>query len=1693
MGHDKTNRGRRSAARAGLGIGLVALWLFAFAPSALAAPSHPPIPSLDITGLNRACGVATDSKGDLYASSAGDGEVKVFNEAHTEIGSIANSNEPCGLAVDTNGNLYVSEQGTGEVVRYEPNAYPLTATPSYGAPTTIDASGEAKGIAVDPTDNRVYVAEGDHVQVYQSDGTSGQNEIQRIQIFSSVTGGTFELAFEGQETSPIPYNAAAAEVEAALESLSTIGSGDVSVTFETSSSGLRRYFVTFEGPLASEDVPSLLLNGAGLTPANAGEISTTTPGFAFDGRIAEGELEDATGVATYTYGTDQFSTTHYLYVADAGSPDSIQILSTQGDVRSFKPRRTIEEAGGQPLEFGPAGSAVAADPSNGHFYLYDAGHHALDEFEASGQLLDQTTSGAPEDAEPAAIAVFPSQDEVQLLTLEATGGSFALEFEGESTAAIPVRSLTGKPKAAEVRAALEALAAIGPGNVAVQGRYGGSPTSYAIAFTGTLGGANVPQLIPNSGSLTGSTHTASLATATQGSGPGRLYLGSGAGAGAKLLAFGPLSRPGRAPLPSLSQKLEGIHAAAAVDSYGDVYVANSAFIEVFGPGGEGIEVGPEGRGIPAEHISDLEVDSQGNVYGLDQGATGEESSVKMFEPASYPPVDGTQYAGPSAVLTEAMLEQGIEGMGMNPENDHLFVTGPSHTIELASAAEGSTILAENFAGGFGIERRDVAVCAATGDVYFGGLGKFAVVNEEGTEKLAQPTGAGSPGDTLNFVSERIAVDQSDCHVLFAYAYRGHADEIEPSGAFVAGFDPLTEEFGWGGIAVDNGVHSPNRGDVYVAYDDPKVETQLTAYGPLSYGEAPVVASGTANGLGGGEATLNGSVDPRGFDLEECAFEWGLDGQPYEHLDPCAESPAQIGHGSGAVAVHAEVTLPDPEARYRYRLVARNRFGEGAGEGFLFGPPKVAARSALPILYDEATLRAQVDPAGLLTSYRFEYVTEAEYEAEGFTSAQTTPAVELPAGEEAVAVETPVTGLAEGTTYRFRVLAESEDGTSTGETLGFATLQRQPAQECANAEYRTGLSAKLPDCRAYELVTPAQTAGTPLDAPYVGDISRGFNGWLTPPRGDGAGEALGFGTSSTLPGFDAVGLSETYRATRAAGGHPAAGWSTELISSTFTEANSGTDRGGSPGRLYSFWEASWTPGSEGTLVPGEYLRTPAGFEPTGEGDLGIDLGAKSRFVSDGGTHVVFTSKERLEAEVGDEAAPRGTEAVYDRAAGSSHAEVVSTKPDGSPFGAGEDAQYVSASEDGGTIIFRVGGTLYRRRGGETVAIATGSPAFAGVSENGGRVFYAAGSGNKEAPLRFCAPAAGACVGEGEAGLSQLAAAGVFVAVSADGTHVLFFSKEALTPEGEENEAGQHATEGEPNLYLWDGAAPRFVAVLDAADTLNRWTEGLAATGGLGNQPARAVPDGSAFAFQSHARLTAYENEGHDEIYRYDPSAPEGRRLLCVSCDPSGAPPGGDATFEITGEGSVVESKNLISNITDDARRVVFESGDRLMPEDANAVRDVYEWRADGVSGCLRGDGCLALISSGQGDTPSRLYSMSADGHDIFFHTLEKLAPADVPDTASIYDARIDGGIPAASEAAPCQGDACQGQGSPAPVLPSPQTGGSGGGNVAAAPVLRCARDKHQVKGRCVARHRKKRHHRKHHRKHHRAHHNRRSHR
>lgn len=114
--------------------------------------------------------------------------------------------------------------------------------------------------------------------IIQTTTASNANEVQTLTITGTPTGGTFKLRFRGYETPVIDWDAAAADVQAALLAAGSIGSG--MVTCGGGPLPGTPVTITFGGQLGNQNVNlitavSIALTG-GTTPTAS--VVTTTPG-----------------------------------------------------------------------------------------------------------------------------------------------------------------------------------------------------------------------------------------------------------------------------------------------------------------------------------------------------------------------------------------------------------------------------------------------------------------------------------------------------------------------------------------------------------------------------------------------------------------------------------------------------------------------------------------------------------------------------------------------------------------------------------------------------------------------------------------------------------------------------------------------------------------------------------------------------------------------------------------------------------------------------------------------------------------------------------------------------------------------------------------------------------------------------------------------------------------------------------------------------------------------------------------------------------------------------------------------------------------------------------------------------------------------------------------------------------------------
>jgi hypothetical protein len=743
----------------------------------------------------------------------------------------------------------------------------------------------------------------------------------------------------------------------------------------------------------------------------------------------------------------------------------------------------------------------------------------------------------------------------------------------------------------------------------------------------------------------------------------------------------------------------------------------------------------------------------------------------------------------------------------------------------------------------------------------------------------------------------------------------------------------------------------------------------------------------------------------------------------------------------------------------------------------FGPPTaptIESELTVQVSSSAATMGVRVDPGGLDASYRFEYGTTAAY-------GQTAPFPEGDTGTglQARTVWAGAFGLRPDTTYHYRVTVSNELGTVVGADQTFTTTAQAG---CPNELMRTGFSANLPDCRAYELVTP----------PTRNRRSEGHYGNFASSDGN----RFAYVSLDILPGSQSAGNS--YLATRGPNG-----WSTENEippqsgyngvfcpqSGAFIPAYSADLSRGilMDGGFQVSGEP--TPGSDGgcsgpgqELASGEpkevenlFVRdavdhtyqlidvTPPGITPEN---------ATFRGASSDLSHVVFSDGARLTAD-----APHNANDLYEWSGGI--VRLVTYLPDGTPVAGSLAGGAHAVSSDGSHVFFTAGGKLYVRLSGEhTVQVDQvrggsgpgGGGSFQNASADGSRVFFtddaSAGLTSDTVPgsganlyrydlpsgkLTDLTPGSAAQV-EGVSGLSE------------DGSYVYFAAAGVLSG-AQANGHGATAQSGQPNLYLSHGATITFIATVSGGDTCR-----------VGSCLRMSSSDGLFFVFDSRSSLTGYDNTDtaggfpDPEIFLYSARA---NSLVCVSCMPSGERPGGYPSVEGPPGGAEMEERgNASPRYLSDGGQVIFETPDALLPSDTNGQMDVYEYET----------GQLHLISTGTSSQESEFIEASPNGRDIFLRTYQKLVlQATQEEVRMIYDARVNGGFLAPASPPPCiTADSCRLAPSPQPAIfgaPASSTF-SGEGNVtpsegnsklkARSKSARCRRGFVKKRGKCVKR-------------------------
>jgi flagellar hook-associated protein 2 len=114
--------------------------------------------------------------------------------------------------------------------------------------------------------------------------TSAVAEVQHLDFTDRATAGTYTLTYDGQTTAALDYDATIAEVQAALDALQNVSSGDITVGGDRLST--TNGTMTFDFLDTAGDVNMLVIDSSSLTPADPSNWLMTEQTKGSDGWIS---------------------------------------------------------------------------------------------------------------------------------------------------------------------------------------------------------------------------------------------------------------------------------------------------------------------------------------------------------------------------------------------------------------------------------------------------------------------------------------------------------------------------------------------------------------------------------------------------------------------------------------------------------------------------------------------------------------------------------------------------------------------------------------------------------------------------------------------------------------------------------------------------------------------------------------------------------------------------------------------------------------------------------------------------------------------------------------------------------------------------------------------------------------------------------------------------------------------------------------------------------------------------------------------------------------------------------------------------------------------------------------------------------------------------------------------------------------
>ncbi|HEY3864897.1 MAG TPA: hypothetical protein VGL54_02280 [Solirubrobacteraceae bacterium] len=1113
-------------------------------------------------------------------------------------------------------------------------------------------------------------------------------------------------------------------------------------------------------------------------------------------------------------------------------------------------------------------------------------------------------------------------------------------------------------------------------------------------------------------------------------------------------------------------------------------------------------------------VCNIAADSAGDIYVAGYNGGG---GVTKYEASQF------NTLGVTAIGTAVDPNEEAATLAVDPSSSDVYIDEKSDIAEYTSSGTPVESFGE-LSGSYGVaeghESGDVYVAAGEGSevaIY----GPVANLPEASTGEISelQPMSV-----TLNGTVNPDGAGSATCQ--FEYGTSEHYGNIAPCSESVPSGSSL--------VAVSAKVSGLTPGTAY------HYRLSATNANGTSHGEdktfhtsgPPRIEGQSSEHVGNTSATIKVQIDPEGLETQY-HVEYGTS-ESYGASAPIPDGDIAAGFSATSVSVH--LTGLALSTSYHFRVVATNpEFStpvDGPDQTFTTLPAVLIDSESVGDVADtSATLQARINPLGSDTHYYFQYgAASCSTGPSACADVPSLPGGDLGSGESEESASVHLQGLTADTIYYYRVVVSNTLGTIYGVERRFTTQTQE------------GEGLVLPDGRAWEMVSPPNKNGATISALQL-------EGGVAQAAAEGG--AFTWAADAPIGTEPAGGRSPEWSQIFSTRGPD--GWSSRDIAGAH-ESPTGLPVGDLS--EYKFFSSDLslglvearggTPLSPEATEKTPYLRDDAGSSylplvtaanvPPGTkfGGHGVNEGLEGgsprfRGATPDLSHVVLDSPEALTSSTSNSGP--GSDNLYEWAGGQLQLVSVLPKSEGgtdavSPYlGNRSYAVRPAISSDGSRIIWTAGrgssnSPLYMREmvKGETIRLdvaqegvtqpGEATPQFQTMSEDGHRVFFTGEQKlTKDSGATYQKPDLyefETTNGEDEplkGTLTDLTVEhsgesadveGLLPGVSEDGSYVYLVAKGVLSEA--ENAEHEKAASGANNLYVLHdtgaGWTTTFIAQFSNEDAHDWYGE-------LEGLTSRVSPHGRYLAFMSDRELTGYDNHdansgvADEEVFLYDAST---ERLVCASCDPTGAQPVGiydQAVSALHPEGQpLVEQAELWlgrwlaanipgwtpvnlegntfhqSRYLSDSGRLFFNSSDALVPQDVNGTEDLYEYEPPGVGSCAassvtfseRSGGCVDPISSGTSSEESVFLDASENGGEVFFLTAAKLVPQDYDTSLDIYDARectVQSPCVTSPVAPPecTTADACRAASTPQPTIfgaPSSATF-SGAGNPAPAPT------------------------------------------